>query len=279
MRDRGFHEFPLVLFTSMAIAGSGLAAACLVLWMLRLCSWPPTRVEAATVAMLLSGGLAVSVLHLGRKTSMVHALRRTGRSRLSTEILLATTVTASAWLASIIPAQVMIISPLWLLISFSSLGLLVLMAMVYRLPGQLSWGGVSSWIPVVTGLAFGALAKVPAVGDSRAYVIDCVLVLLAIDAGLLAGRWRRLEMGPGAPSHRELFASRRLILSLRLAISPLLTALSLVLGHSTLALQFLAIGILADRFSFYALGLRHTTETEIARVEAIIRTVSGEPAG
>jgi hypothetical protein len=56
----------------------------------------------------------------------------------------------------------------------------------------------------------------------------------------------------------------------RLALSALAAPLALLGGWWSLALCALSLALILDRFGFYALAVRQTSESEVARVEGLL---------
>lgn len=269
-----FHEAPLVAFASLAILGGGLAAGRLPLWVLGIAGWTPGRVDGAFVALPVGIGLAVSLLHLGRRGRMLQALRRAGRSALSTEVALAGLTGSAALAFFLLPVAdryAAYASLLWSVAALSGLGLLFAIAWVYTLPGQLFWGIAAAPSPVVLGLAFGMLAGM------RHGVGYAIGALLAAEGLLCALRWHRLEHRQdwGAPVHKGFFRFRRPLLLARLLLAPVLPLMAIAFEAYGAALGMLALGIVIDRFAFYALALQQTTEAEVARIDRIIKSATG----
>jgi DMSO reductase anchor subunit len=262
----------------LAILGGGLAAGRLPLSILGIAGWTPGRVEGAFVALPVGIGLAVSLLHLGRRSRMLQALRRTGCSALSTEVALAGLTASAASAFCVLPITdryVGLASLLWSVTALFSLALLFAIAWVYRLPGQLSWGVTAAPSPVVLGLAFGMLARIqPEYENVRpTAAIATIFVLLAADGFLYVLRWLSLEQRPdsGVPAHARFFKARRLVLYARLLLAPALPLFAILFDAYGAAEALLAFGIATDRFAFYALALRQTTEAEVVRIERLIK--------
>jgi len=267
-----FHETPLVVFTCLAILGGGLAAGRIPLWILGLVAWTPRRMEGGFVALSVGAGMLASLLHLGRRGRMLQALRRRGRSALSTEVAFAGLTAAAAFAFLILPvtsSYVSLASLLWSITAVSGLGLLFAVAWVYMLPGQLSWGISAVPSPVVLGLVFGILAYV----KPGALTTIAVTALLAAEGLLYALRWPLLEhrRNWGAPAHARFFKARRALVLARLVVASVLPITAVLLEAYAAALAMLGIGIAIDRFAFYALALRQTTEAEVTRIETLIR--------
>lgn len=271
------HETPLVVFTWLAILGGGLAAGRIPLWLLGVVGWTPGRVEGAFVALSVGAGLVASLLHLGRRGRMLQALRRRGRSALSTEVAFAGLTAAAAFAFFIFPiagSYLNVASLLWSITAVCGLGLLLAVAWVYMLPGQLSWGPLAAPGPLILGLVFGMLAYAKS-GTVKAAAID----LLAAEGSLYVLRWLLLEHtrhAAAAPVHGRLFAARRLLLCTRLLLVPTLPLTAVSLNAYSTAAAVLALGVAVDRFVFYALALRRTTEAEVAWTERLIES-RGEP--
>jgi len=271
--EGGFHETPLVLFTALVITGAGLPAGHFAAWALGLAAFTPNRWPAAVATILLVGGLLLSLLHLGRPARLVYALRRAGRSPLSTEVILALMTIVPAAAAQLLPFQQTVNTLLWGLVAVSSPGLLLALGWVYRLPGQPSWKGAVALSPLLLGLATGFLAQAASAAPNARFMF-AALIILAADAAGFAMRWKvmKCDSALGQPVHPALFSARRRILILRLVDVMLLPAIFMLAQAPTVALFVLAFGIFFDRFAFYALAVRETTEAEIARVEHFLRS-------
>ena len=85
---RGFHEWPLVLFTALTIVGSGLATSWLCLGLIGWLPLVPPAIIMMLITVFLGVGFLSSVGHLGRRLRGHLALIRVGRSPLSNEVLL-----------------------------------------------------------------------------------------------------------------------------------------------------------------------------------------------
>ncbi len=99
---RCMHEWPLVLFTSLAVPAAGMYAAALIADAAALPLRTPMYLRAVAAA-LLAGGLVFSFLHLGRPRRAPLALVRAGRNFLSTEIVFLSALTAMS-LALLVPS-------------------------------------------------------------------------------------------------------------------------------------------------------------------------------
>jgi DMSO reductase anchor subunit len=230
--------------------------------------------ERLLLAGLLVGGAVLSAGHLGRPSRGPLALRGLGRSPLSAEVFVLTVTAGCALLASIPVGTSTLRTILDGLTSVGSVALLLLIGAVYRLPGQLAWGGPVTVQPLVAGSAWGLLWAVglDEVGPGAGLVAALWVALLA-DAVLAGYRLIRLEDAPdrGEILHPRAFHRRRPLQMGRLALSSLASPVLLLTGAPVLALLAFSGSILVDRYAFYALAVRQTTESEVARVEALLR--------
>ncbi len=265
-----FHETPLVLFTTLVVIGAGLLAGHFAAWGLAAASWTPTRWCAGIAVVLIASGLFLSLLHLGRPSRLAYALRRIGRSPLSTEVILAFLILVPAAAALLLPDLPGTL--LWGLAAAASPGLLLSLGWVYHLPGQLSWRGPALLSPLLLGLVIGLLGQA-ATNPGNARLMFAALILLAADAAGFAIRWKAIQWDAsvGEPVHPSLFSARRRILILRFLDVTLIPLLLMLAQLPAPALVVLGLGVLVDRFAFYALALRRTHEAEIARIERHIK--------
>lgn len=272
----GFHEMPLVLFSALVITGAGLTAGHFAAWAMGLSAFTPNRWPAAVATILLVAGLLLSILHLGRPARLAYALRRAGRSPLATEVILVLLTIVPAAAAQLLSFQQTVNILLWGLVAISAPVLLFALGWVYLLPGQPSWKGAIALSPLLLGLATGFLAQAASAAQSARFMF-AALIMLAADAAGFAMRWKAMkyDIALGQPVHPALFSARRQILILRLVDVTLLPASLMLAQAPTVALFVLVFGIFFDRFAFYALAIRETTEAEIARVEAAIRHYQG----
>ncbi len=269
------HEGPLVAFTSLAIAGTGILAASLL-------ASPPVRASAGPVVSTLDlvvalltagGGLALSTLHLGRRRRAALALRKAGRSPLSTEVLLGLLVcglgaiaVAGRFTALRAPALE------WALV-LAAWSFLVSVGFVYRLPGQRAWGIESAFAPLAAGLLVGLAWKLSSGPGVAAGFGASLPWVVGIDTALLGARWWRIGSGSrdGAlPAFPAAFRLRHALMAGRLLALDVLVLVFVAAGVPQAALGAAAAGVVIDRFSFYALALRVTVEGRIQQVEAVI---------
>ena len=262
-----FHEWPLVLFSAFAMAGAGILAA-----------WPlseatgiagGTRMNAGVATALLAAAMAMSIAHLGRWHRFPLALGRSGRSPLSTEVL-----AAAVTLASALPLAFGIgaVAPAWWsgLVAAVSCLFLVSLGLVYRLPASMSWTGLVPIGPLVSGLLFGVLWRLSAVDAWGLRFTWPALLLVAVDAAVLAARARRVLHAAGRPAHPAIHASRHQLLAARFLLLDGGIVLFLQRGSPEAALFAAALGLLLDRYAFYGLAATRTIESEIDAVEAVL---------
>ncbi|RPJ74833.1 MAG: hypothetical protein EHM24_05375 [Acidobacteria bacterium] len=264
-RAASFHEWPLVVFTTLAIMGAGTLTAPLVAGLVS------TSTAAAQPVMwlgsvLLAAGLAVSLAHLGRPVRAPLAAARLGRSPLSTEVVLGGLTLSSGLLVALRPYELPAVTLLTALLAVSFLAAL---GLVYRLPGQQTWHGAVVFVPLTMGLGFGALTlagmwdgSVVTVGAVAAIVLAADTVLFLIRRFTLA--WPRV---PIVPRHPALYEHRNLLLASRFALVAVVPGMLVLGGLTKGAAGSLGLGILLDRLMFYGFAAQHTTEAEIASVE------------
>jgi len=270
----GFHEFPLVLFTALAIAGAGIGTAHLGL---RLLGWvplvPPGWVMAL-VGSLLALGLLLSVGHLGRPFRSAFSLSRVGRSPLSNEVLVLGVALVTSLGSVTLPPGHSLLAPLSATALVSSVLTLLALGLVYRLPGQLTWAGPVFAQPLILGLAFGLTVlqgTLPAGTRARAELL--ILVILLADGLLVWERTRRITrvLHRGVPSHPRVQGQKGTALILRIIMGVLLPAGALSAGWSELAGALLFLNLFLDRTLFYGLAVHSDTEAEVGRVVTALR--------
>ena len=269
MTDHAGH-WPLVAFTSLAIAGAGLVTASAYF---ELVHGVVSHGTAAAGAALLAAGLVVSIGHLGRKRRAGMAARGTGRSALSNEALLAGLALGAAALAAGLDTGGSYARAATAIAGALNAAFLVSVGLVYSVGGQLTWRGFSAATPLSGGLAFGAIA-VQALTLTGGVFLG-TLLFIAADALIFSRRWRGVAgmafteatlANPWSIHRSPLLAARFFLLDVipffLLAVSP-----------TPLAVIAAAAGLLVDRFSFYALAVQHTTEYEIADIEARMASI------
>ncbi len=263
-----FHEWPLVVFTTLGVTGAGLLATPLLSWVAAGTPAPAT-VSVRWGAALMALGLAVSLAHLGKPLRAALASTGLGRSRLSAEVVAAAVATLLGVIAAFFP----FVSPvLDLGAAAAAIVFLIALGLVYALPGQQTWRGAVVWTPLTTGLGFGAVGLAAFWGESLAAIGAVAAVVLAADTALLVVRrlalvWPRALLVPRYPA---LFARLQGLLLARFALVDILPGLCLLAGFKWTAVVVLGLGILVDRVGFYGLAAQRTTEAEVARVDGII---------
>lgn len=264
---------PLIAFTALAIGGAGALAVAA----LHTIGAGLSRPIAVLGLGLLASGLAVSLLHLGRRDRTHFAARGLAPARgpgallarpsaVSIEGLLgaATVAVGGVALTTWLPAW----SEPYLAgaLGMTAAAFLVSVGQVYNLKGQLTWTGPAVFTPATGGLAFGAVLVA---GVAQEPVTPVVVVVVAVDTLVHFLRWRRITAvalenpdpaGPWFERRHELLAARFLLLDA-------LPLASLFAWPSPVAALIAGAGLAIDRLGFYALALPDRTETEIARVE------------
>jgi DMSO reductase anchor subunit len=265
---------PLVVFTSLAIAGAGIVAVDPVL---RGTAPAAVSTPAITAGVALQAiALIVSMLHLGRKDRAPLAARRTGRSPLSNEIVMAgAALAASAALLALgwrepTPAAMRSLA------GALCAGFLVAIGLVYRIHGQFTWMGPAALTPLSAGCAFGAVciqALVPALdGVPRA-----VVALAGIDAALFLLRWQEaaaLDVSVVGRVAGPFWSRRHQWCVARVFLLDVLPLALLLVWPTPIVIAVAAAGLVVDRLVFYGLAVQHTTEREVERVDEEIRAAT-----
>ena len=263
-----FHEWPLVVFTTLAIMGAGLLATPLVAWLVA-GTIAPAAGAVRWGALPLGVGLVVSTVHLGRPLRAPMAALGVGRSRLSAEIVV-------AGIALMLGTATVLIQDVSPLLDFTTaaaaVAFLVALGLVYSLPGQQTWRGAVVWMPLSAGLGFSAVVFGAIWSGPLAAVSVAAVGILAADTALLVVRRMSLTdpRMPLAPRYPSIFARRKMLLAARLGLVDILPACFLLAGLPAVAAGLLAFGILVDRIAFYGFASQHTTEAEVQRVEQLI---------
>lgn len=266
----GLHEWPLVLFTALAIPGAGVFAARLLAELVHLAP-AGTDVVLAAATVALSTGLVASLAHLGRPLRAPLALRRAGRNALSTEVALAAGLLVLA-VAGLVPGLAPATRGVLLRgAGVIALGLLAAFGLVYFLPARWPWRTALVATPMVSGLAAGTTALLCA-GDAPQALSALALVTLLADAAIFAVPWMSGPPGHSsfAPAHPRIFKQRHALIALRCLLVNLVPAGLLIARLPGLALASIAAGLLVDRFTFYGVASILSTESEIQRVERLI---------
>jgi DMSO reductase anchor subunit len=274
------HEWPLVAFTSLAIAGAGIVAIEPLRWVAGVPAVTGWKAAGAWGPALIALGLLVSVAHLGRPARLFQVRRGVRRSALSNEVMLAGGTVAVSAVAALVSDRSAAGEVLRFLAAVLATAFLVSLGFVYRLKGQRTWEGPAVAGPVVSGLALGAAVLAASDAGAGWPVVILAAFLLGVDAGVFAVRWAGLGRldPPLRPAHSSLFPWRHLMLGLRLTLFDILSVGLLVTGRKGAAVAALAAGIAIDRLAFYLLAVQHTTEAEIARAEWVIAGLDSLPA-
>ncbi len=260
-----FHEWPLVVFTTLAITGAGLLATPFVAWLAAGTTAPAAGAVRLGV-LLLAAGFAISTVHLGRPFRAPLAAVGVGRSRLSAEIVVASIALVLGLVTALLPQAPPVLG---LATATGALALLVTLGLVYALPGQQTWRGAVVWMPLTSGLGFSTVAFGATWSGPFVAIGIAAVGILAADAALLAARRMSLvrPAAPLAPRYPSVYSSRDLILLSRLALVDILPACCLLAGLPAVAAGLLGLGILVDRIAFYGFASQHTTEAEVDQVE------------
>jgi len=268
----GMHEWPLVLFSALAIAGAGTLASQPALLELGAADPAAARSQAAWATALVAVGLTVSFNHVGRRRRLVQAARRLGVNALSTEGGLAVATLAAGAALAWMPADPAITGALAWLAGTAAAALLLAVGLVYRLRGQVAWPGVAAAGPLLTGLAFGFIACASTTPAVLPVTLGPTLALLGGDALVLCGRWLAIARPSSrlGALHPAIYRRRHWLLGARLVLVTLAPATLLAGGVPTLADLSIGLGLLVDRLAFYGLAAQHTTEAEIARIEQFL---------
>lgn len=265
-------EWPLVAFTSLAVAGAGIVAAQPLGWAAGAPALPGGYAVGLWGPALIAVGLLVSLAHLGRPARLLQVRRRAGRSALSSEVILASGTVAVSGVAALVSGQGAAGEVLRFLAAIFATAFLVSLGLVYQLRGQRAWEGAAAAGPVVSGLALGAMVLAAGHASAGGRVMLLAVFFVSVDAGAFAARWVALgRLDPSLePAHSPLFPWRHVILGLRLALFDVAGLGLLVTGREGAAVAALAAGLVLDRLAFYGLTVQHTTEAEIARAEGVI---------
>lgn len=270
--SRACHEWPLVLFSTLATAGAGLMASRVVLEVSGVVAPANRQAIALASGALMAAGGAASLIHLGRWRRAPLASRRVGSSWLSTEAVLVVLTLLTTVAVAVRPGGPA--SPDLIAFNAGVLAVAVLIAIgcVYRLRGQVTWMGLAWMAPLVSGLVAGVV--VHAATDAQAWprLWPWLAVLVTVDVGVTLWRWRTVARVPRdcPPQHPAVFSARHVVMAGRLLAVSVLPVMLLASAQGVAAVVVLALGLLTDRIAFYGLAVQHTTESEIAWVEALI---------
>lgn len=261
----------LVAFTSLAIAGAGLVAASALVELVH--GFVSGRMAAAGAA-LLAAGLLVSLGHLGRRRRAPLSVRGAGRSALSNEALAAGLALAAAALAAGLDLAGGHVRAVTAIAGAVNAAFLVSIGLVYRVRGQRAWRGFSAVTPLTGGLAFGVIA-VQTLSNTGG-VFPGTLFVIGIDALVFTRRWRDVAgiAFTEATFANPWFVNRSPLLAARFFLFDVIPFFLLAVTPTPAAVLAAAAGLVIDRFGFYALAVQHTTEHEIAGVEARIAVMA-----
>lgn len=272
-RGRAFHEWPLVLFTALATAGGGIGVVSLIRGLLTASTPAISLDERLLVGVLLVGGAVLSARHLGKPVRGPLAFRGVGRSPLSGEVLALALTSTCAFLGTFAIGYPRIQVVLDILVGAGSVTLLLTVGAVYQLPGQLSWRGPVAFQPLLLGTAWGLIRAVGLDGPGPELgLLPAAGAVLVADGLLVCYRWMRLNdrSTQGEVGYPGPFRRRTLLLGGRLVLSALVSPALVLAGVPSLALLAFSLALLMDRYAFYALAVRQTTESEVERVEAFL---------
>ncbi len=294
--QRPFAEWPLVIFTALAIPAAGVFAAHLLASLVSGAATPFDGAQRLAAIGLLAA-LVVSLFHLGRPLRAPFALRGTGRNALSTEVALASALLILALLALLPSLSLALRLASARAAGVLGLALLAALGLVYFLPGHWPWRTLLVASPMTSGLAVGFV--VLACGAVPPFPLAVPLAMFLIDGAVGC-----LAYQPSRPSHRRLprrssslhdptseggrfglaslpdlpdhafapvypciFARRRSLVALRLVLVNLVPATLLVAQRPILAASIATAGVFVDRFAFYGLAAVQSTEAAMAAVE------------
>lgn len=281
--ERHFHELPLVFFTTLGVAGAGVGSAHLLRVGFGGSTLAFSAMEGSLLSVFLLLGLVLSAGHLGKPLRGPLALRGLGRSSLSNEILALAIALGSGVMGlllrggdtgSVIQGAGSLPGILGLLASLASVAFLLALGSLYSLPGRLSWQGpVVVGHPLVLGTAWGLLVGmggIQAQGDSA--VSPLLAAALAVDGLLVVFRIRTLFRAQrlGEAAYPRFIPRGVWLLGFRLFLSAALAPLALLGGVWWFAVLGLSLVLFLDRVAFYILAVVKTTESEVARVEALL---------
>ena len=265
-------EWPLVLFTALSMAAAGSMGAAPLLPAFFAPEPLVARQRAGWAAALLVVGFVASLGHVARPGRLVLAPRRFGASALSTEVVLAGLVALGSASLALSPTEAAWVPALAWATGGVSVAFLATLGLVYRLRGQVTWQGAAVAGPLLTGLAYGLVAcSASATGALPAALLPTI-ALLGCDAIVFGLRWARVGSTPPwlGPTYPKFFRRRHLLLGARLILVDLAPAVLLLASGATAADVSLSLGLLVDRIAFYGLAVQHTSEAEVARIEAAI---------
>jgi len=274
---RAFHEAPLVGFTTLATMGCGVGAAHLLAFLVGGSILPFPHPTATFLTALLALALLFSLGHLGKPLRSPLALRGIGRSPLSHEVAAVGAALGGGLAATLLPpsSPLAVVAAVWT--ALSSVIVLLSIGSVYRLPHQYTWRGPALLQPLVQGALWGWVALPAGWGfladpPAGAPLTAATWILLGVDASLLLFRMAEARTAPRAAeaAHPVLFRRGRWILGARFVLGNAIPVGALLVGSVGGAMVSLTLAVVMDRFAFYGLASRWTTEAEVISVEALL---------
>ncbi|MCP5105561.1 MAG: dimethyl sulfoxide reductase anchor subunit, partial [bacterium] len=155
MENRFYHLVPLVLFTVLAIVGSGLMIGAGLLFFMGF----DVGTYLLWVFILIGTGVMISFFHLGRKGRFLRAVVGVGHSWLSREVIVAGIFAVFAGGGYFLVSSGKGAGLLFLVIGIgvvSAVFLVLTIGMVYNLVTRLSWSGFFNWFaPFSAALLLG----------------------------------------------------------------------------------------------------------------------------
>jgi hypothetical protein len=204
---------------------------------------------------------------------MMSAFRGTGRSSLSNEVAVVAAGFVCAMVSSLLDAASPLFGPVWVLTLLACLATLLALGWVYRIPGRPGWRGLVVLQPLSMGVIVGWIGwsgLVPGSRSSPLLLLLGVFVLLDLAITLFRIAVLHLARGRATPVHPRLFRVRNLLLLARALLVDVVPLQLVVFGRTRAAILCLSIGVLLDRFSFYGLAVKESTESEARRVESLL---------
>jgi len=161
--------------------------------------------------------------------------------------------------------------------ALASVVVLLSIGWVYRLRHQFTWQGPALLQPMVQGALWGWVAHLAGWGflpgpSPGAPLTATTWILLGVDACLVFFRMAEVRTAQRAAeaAHPVLFRRGRWILGTRFVLGNAIPAVALLAGSVGGAVVPLTLAVILDRFAFYGLASRWTTEAEVAWVEAAL---------
>lgn len=263
---------PLVIFSVMVLMGAGLIMPLFVLTYFQLGGAPWLGEFMVTIVVLTGLGIAVSLLHLGKKARMLRAAFGLGHSWLSREVLAAGLYMAAVALTLVLLETGRLsfrMLQAGLLITFIlALMLAMTIGKVYRLEAQPGWKGlIYSISPLFNALLVGAVFFVFL--SSRSTFLLAFYPVWAIDfvLGMLrALRFTKSKETGAAFGFPHMVNAVRNLHVVRVTLSVLLLPSMVFFLYIPALLALLGV-IVADRFCFFAGMVQPGPKSEIAELK------------